>query len=344
MNANGVLASMCFASFPSFSGKLWAGCEDKELGRVMLQAYNDWHVDEWCGAYPGRFIPLGQVPMWDAKLAGDEVRRLAKKGCRAIAFMDNPTVMQFPSLHDPSWTPLWDACTDEGTVVCFHIGASRGMVFNSMDAPVDVMITCSPIDIFSCAADLVFSPFLRERPGLKCALSEGGVGWIPYFLERIDYVFEHHHRWTHQDFGGKKPSQVFREHLLTCFIDDVTGVGLRDQIGVETMMWECDYPHSDSTWPRSPETLWRAFDGVPDADIHAITHENAIREFHVDPFAHIPKAECTVGALRAQATDVDLSPILGAGGTRPTDGPPRPVTAGDITRQLATALDAGSQR
>ncbi len=60
MNANGVLASMCFPSFPAFCGQLWARQQDKELARVMSQAYNDWHVDEWCGTYPGRFIPLVQ--------------------------------------------------------------------------------------------------------------------------------------------------------------------------------------------------------------------------------------------------------------------------------------------
>ena len=340
MNANGVLASMCFASFPSFAGKLWAGCQDRELGLAMLRAYNDWHVDEWCAAHPGRFIPLGQVPIWDPNLAGEEVRRLAKKGCHAIAFLDNPGVMQFPSLHAEAWKPLWDACSDEGTVVCIHIGAGKGMVFSSMDAPVDVMITCAPIDIFQCAADLVFSPFLRNYPSLKFALSEGGIGWIPYFLNRIDYVHEHHHRWTHQDFGGKQPSQVFREHMITCFIDDPVGVGLRSEIGVETITWECDYPHSDTTWPRAPEILWNSLEGVPEAEIHAMTHKNAMREFRHQGFEKLGGRErCTVAALRSQASHVDLSLIKGAGGTRPTDGVPRPVTAGDITRQLATALD-----
>ncbi len=340
MNANGVLASMCFASFPSFAGKLWAGCQDREVALAMLRAYNDWHVDEWCGAHPGRFIPLGQVPLWDPKLAADEVRRLARQGCHAIAFLDNPTVMQLPSIHDPHWHPLWDACSDEGTVVCIHIGAGKGMVFSSMDAPVDVMITCSPISIFECAADLVFSPFLRRYPKLKFALSEGGIGWIPYFLDRIDYVFEHHHQWTYQDFGGKRPSEIFREHMLTCFIDDPVGVGLRHKVGLETICWECDYPHSDSTWPEAPERLWKSLEGVPDAEIDAITHANALREFRFDPFAAMGGRDaCRVGALRAQAKDVDLSLIRGAGGKAPTEGDPRPVTAGDITRQLATALD-----
>ncbi len=224
MNANGVLASMCFPSFPSFAGQLWANCEDKELALVMLRAYNDWHVDQWCGTHPGRFIPLGAPILWDPNEMGNEIRRLAKKGCHAISFSENPTKLGFPSLHDHYWDPLWQACSDEGTSVCIHIGSGEGMVFTSMDSPVDVMITVSPINVFGCAADLVWSRVLRDYPDLSIVLSEGGIGWIPYLLERMDYVYKQHHLWTHQDFAGKTPSQVFREHITTCFIDDKTGV------------------------------------------------------------------------------------------------------------------------
>ena len=64
---------------------------------------------------------------------------------------------------------------------------------------------------------------LRKYPNLKIALSEGSIGWVPYFLERADYVYEHHSQWTNQDFGGKLPSEVFKEHILNCFIDDKAG-------------------------------------------------------------------------------------------------------------------------
>jgi predicted TIM-barrel fold metal-dependent hydrolase len=154
------------------------------------------------------------------------------------------------------------------------------------------------------ATDLIWSPVLRKFPSFKIAMSEGGIGWIPYFLDRIDYVYEHHQAWTGQDFGDKLPSQLFRERVITCFIDDPTGVKMRHDIGIDTITWECDYPHSDSTWPTSPERLMKSLDGVPDDDIDKMTHLNAMRDFHFDPFAHRPKEQCTVGALRAEATDV----------------------------------------
>ncbi len=335
MNANGVLASMCFPSFPSFCGALFARQEDKTLARVMLQAYNDWHVDEWCGAYPGRFIPLALPPIWDPELMADEVRRVAKKGCHAVSFTENPekVVPGLPSLHSEHWDPFWKACADEGTVVAIHIGSASGMQFTSMDSPVDVMITTTPISIMSCAADLLWSPVLRRFPGLRFALSEGGIGWIPYFLERADYVYAHHRAWTNQDFGGRLPSEVFREHVITCFIDDRVGVEVRDKVGVDIICWECDYPHSDSTWPRAPEILWESLEGIPDEEIHKMTHRNALQLFRLDAFAHRTPERCTVGARRAESPDVDLSPHS-AGGS-PATPDKRVVTARDITRQLA---------
>lgn len=334
MNANGVLASMCFPSFPSLCGEKFFKHSDREVAHVVLQAYNDWHVDEWCAAYPGRFIPLGLLPLWDPQLMANEVRRLARKGCHAVSFTESPDAHGLPSFHDTHWDPFWKACTEEGTVICIHIGSGSGMKFSSMDAPVDVMITVQPIACVNCAADLLWSRVLKEFPSIRFALSEGGVGWIPYFLERADYVHEHHHPWTHQDFAGKQPSEVWREHMITCFIDDPVGIKNRHAVGIDTMTWECDYPHSDTTWPRSPEILARSLAGVPADEVAKITHENALRVFRLDAFRFRPKAACTAGALRAESPDVDLS-LRSQGGKPPTEKS-RPVTTQDVLRQLAS--------
>jgi len=107
MNANGVLGSMCFPSFPQFCGQLFSRTEDKTVALAMLRAYNDWHVDEWCGTYPGRFIPLALPPIWDPRLMADEVRRMAKKGCRAVTFSENPEKLGWPSFHSEHWDPFF---------------------------------------------------------------------------------------------------------------------------------------------------------------------------------------------------------------------------------------------
>jgi len=342
MNANGVLGSLCFPTVPGFVGELFgrkAVEGETELAITMLRAYNDWHIDEWCGKHPGRFIPLAIPSMWDPELMGEEVRRVAKKGCHAITFADNPGALGYPSLHDPHWDPFWKACSDEGTIVCIHIGSGTRLNMQDMGAPIEIMIAGTPITLFNCATELVFSEAFQKFPDLKIALSEGGIGWIPYFLERIDYVHHHHHKWTLHDFpGGKKPSDVFREHIVTCFIDDAAGVRNRDLIGIDNITWECDYPHSDSTWPRAPEILWKSLQGVPDEDIHKMTWQNTTRHFQYDPFQHIPKEQCTVGALRDQAKHVDLSLKVGGGGKKPSDYEKGYCTIGDVVKQMAFAL------
>ena len=130
--------------------------------------------------------------------------------------------------------------------------------------------------------------FDRALVSCKVALAEGAIGWYPYWLEKADFVYEHHHRWTGADFGDKLPSEVFREHVQTCFIDDSTGLRNRYQIGLDTITWEADYPHSDSTWPESPEVLMKSLEevGLPDDDIHKVTWKNASRWYQFDPFEH----------------------------------------------------------
>jgi hypothetical protein len=93
MNANGVLASMNFPTMAGFNARTFSEAGNRDAALVALRAYNDWAIDEWAGAYPGRFIPLGLVPMWDPELAAEEVRRVGKKGCRSISFLETPHVL-----------------------------------------------------------------------------------------------------------------------------------------------------------------------------------------------------------------------------------------------------------
>ena len=307
MDAAGVLASMNFPSFPGFSARLFAAAKDKGLALAVVRAYNDWHIDQWCGSYPGRFIPMALPVLWDAELAAQEVRRVAAKGVHSITFTESPFNLGFPSLHDPAWDPLWTALCDEDVVLSVHLGSSGSITVTSPDAPVDVMITLQPMNICSAAADLLWSRVIKQFPAIRIALSEGGSGWIPYFLDRLDRTYEMHHRWTGQDFGGRLPSEVFREHFLTCFIADPVGIELRHRIGVDNLAWECDYPHSDSSWPAPAEELEAVMAGVSDEEVDKITWENAARWYSFDPFAHRSRERCTVAALRAEAPGHDVS-------------------------------------
>jgi predicted TIM-barrel fold metal-dependent hydrolase len=310
MNANGVLASMNFPTMAGWNARTFAESHDKEVALVMLQAYNDWVIDERCAAYPGRFIPLGSVPMWDPELAAAEVHRIAKKGCRAVSMLETPHANGYQSYLSGYWDPVLQALCDESMVLCLHIGAGFEVINRPAEAPIDhLMVLACQISAIT-AQDLLFGPTLRRFPELRVALSEGGIGWIPFYLDRVDRHFTNQ-GWLHgaDDFGGKLPSEVFRDHILACYITDPSGLLLRDRIGIDIISWECDYPHTDTTWPESPEFAWKEFQaaGCREDEIHKITWQNACRFFDWDPFQHTPRDEATVGALRARATDVDTT-------------------------------------
>jgi predicted TIM-barrel fold metal-dependent hydrolase len=157
------------------------------------------------------------------------------------------------------------------------------------------------MNIVQAAADLVWSPVLRKYPRLKIALSEGGVGWLPYFLDKIDLVYRKQSEWTGQDYGDSLPSDVFREQIITCSLDDQVTKDVAERAGTANMTWECDYPHSDSDWPESPEVTLAGMIELHDHVINNITHKNAMRLFHFDPTPHRALENCTVAALRAEA-------------------------------------------
>ncbi len=313
MDANGLLGSMCFPSFPQFTGQLFARTAevDADLALALVQAYNDWHIDGWCGKYPGRFIPLAIPPLWDPNLIAAELERVAEKGCHAMTFSENVSELGHPSIHDADgyWDPMFAKAEELGTVLCCHIGSSSKIVMTAPDSPMDVLITLSPINIVQAAADIVWSPAMKKFPNLTFALSEGGIGWVPYFRERIDATYDKHRFWTGQDMGDRLPTQVFDEQVALCYIEDATGLKNLDDMNVDMVCWECDYPHADSTWPMSPETFLKEVEpaNLDDATINKISHENAMRIFQYDPFSVIPREECTVGALRAKAGDWDVS-------------------------------------
>jgi predicted TIM-barrel fold metal-dependent hydrolase len=312
MNAGGQLAGLNFPNWTGFSGQVLNQGPDRSVNEVMIKAYNDWHVDEWCGAYPERFIPCGILPLYDVEKAAAEVRRLAAKGCHAVTFSENPEALNMPSIHSGHWDPLFAACSDEGTVLCCHVGSSSRSAPAAPDAPASVKMNLSSTMSIFTLVDLLWADFWDRFPDLKFSLTEGDVGWIPYFLWRAEHVHDRHSGWTKHRFGADGgPTGVFRNHVLCCFINDAIGVKLLDEFNVDNLCWESDYPHSDGTWPNAPEEAAKILAGVPREVADKITHENAMRHYRFDPFATRPKENCTAAALRAESPDVDTVTRVG---------------------------------
>ncbi|KWX67096.1 amidohydrolase family protein [Mycobacterium sp. NAZ190054] len=309
MDANGIAASLNFPTMAGFSGHYLANVPDKELASAAIRAYNDWHIDEWCGSYPGRFIPLSILSLYDPEEMAREIRRVAVKGCTAVTLPEVPYLLNLPSFGSDYWEPVFKAACDTDTVLCLHIGLAINIIPNPDGFQPGRLIIMGAQMTAMTFNDLLSNGVFARFPTLKVALSEGGIGWIPFYMDRADRHVEQH-VWT--DVPGASemlPSEVLQKNTLGCFITDRSSLRIRDRIGVDSIAWECDYPHSDSTWPLSPEMLWDELKEAEctDEEIHKITWQNSCRFFRFDLTKHRPFAEWTVGALRASATDVDVS-------------------------------------
>ena len=346
MNVNGIAGSLNFGTAVGFDGGRFHRAPDRDKALVHLRAYNDWHIDEWCGAYPGRFIPCALLPTWDMDATVQEIKRISKKGCTAVSLNENPTKQGLPSIHNAYWEPLWKAISDHDITMCLHIGAGNPTPHASEETPIEAWITTMPMASAVGAADWLYLSALERYPGLKIALSEGGLGWIPYFLERVDFSHSRHKAWTHASFRGRKPSEVFQDHFMVCFIEDAFGLRNLDAVNEDMVAYECDYPHSDTLWPEVPERLWTTIKHLSPEVIDKVTHGNAMRFFNFNPFAHTERKALTVGALRAQAAEkrVDTTP-RSTGGAKPLpEGEtPRRVTSGDLMRMFAHHAEAGGR-
>ncbi len=223
----------------------------------------------------------------------DEIRRVAAKGCHAVTFSENPSKLGLPSYHTDSWDPFFAACVDTEVTVCLHIGSSSSMTVDVAGRAAEVMIALTPVNSLQAVTDILFSGVFSRFPGLQIAMSEGGIGWIPYALERADYVYRHHHAWTHTDLGGKLPSELFHEHFWTCFIDDRAGSNARscrrrpDHVGDGLPALRLDVARraraavGEHRWPERRRDRQHQ-------------HRNAMRAFAFDPFRTGRRSSATV--------------------------------------------------
>ena len=292
MDANHVDASLCFPNvLPRFCGQTFYEREDKELALLCVRAYNDWMIDEWCaGEGRGRLIPLTIVPLWDPELAAQEVHRCAKKGSFAVTFSENPFHLGLPSVHDASrhWDPLFRACAETETVLNMHIGSSSKMPSTSDDAPHAVASCLTFSNSMGSMLDFLISGVFDRFPDLRVAYSEGQVGWMPFVLERADNLWRA--RFDASDSYGinlkRPPSEYIADHVWGCIFDDLVGLRLRDVVGMEQIMFEVDYPHSDSTFPRTLEVATRLVEeaGLDDEESYKLFRGNAIHVYGLERF------------------------------------------------------------
>ena len=256
MDQNHTEASLCFPTVPRFAGQRFLTAPDKDLALLEVQAFNDWMIEEWCGgAAVGRLIPQTIMPLWDPELAAAEVQRCADLGSHAVAFSECPPHIGLPSIHSGHWDPVLDVCQNTDTVINMHIGTSSRVPTTGPDMPPSVGAALTFKNSVNAAADWLCSGVLERYPRLRIALSEGQVGWLPFLLERLDSIWDRYDQYQ-LDFRERvprRPSSYVADRLYACVFDDLVGLANRERIGINQIMFEVDYPHADSTWPRTIE-------------------------------------------------------------------------------------------
>src|SRR5215472_1638219 len=252
------------------------GAQDTELRTVLVRAYNDW-LSEFCATAPERLLGQAVVPVHDPAEAVREIERTASKSLRGLFVGDDGA--DYP-ITDTSYDRLWAAAAEQRRPVNIHIGGGslrrRNLLFGQNPPPgqKEAFVSIAPMSIAETLAMLIFGGTFDRHPSLQVVIAEGGIGWVAYFLERMDHVFEKQGRWAGSTIKDK-PSAYFRRNVLVTFEEDEAGIRTYDLIGPTRIMWSSDYPHSDTTWPRSREAIEKHFGSLPAEHRRAMTCENA---------------------------------------------------------------------
>jgi predicted TIM-barrel fold metal-dependent hydrolase len=281
MDMCGIWAMLCFPSIVfGFAGWRFSRMSDPALGLACVQAYNDWMVEEWCGAAPDRYIPCQLPWLLDPEAGAEEIRRNATRGVRSVSFSENPEALGFTNIYDRAWDPLFAACEEVGTVINLHVGSSGVIRLPSSCSHEAVGTALFPVSGLEALVDWIYSGVLLRFPGLQIVLSEAGLSWVPMAMERLRRAYRQASGigkgWPS---GAPTPLEIAQRNFSFTSIEDPAGFQLIDLIGRDKVMVEVDYPHFDSTWPHAQAMIRSELEGLPADLIRKACFENAARVY-----------------------------------------------------------------
>jgi predicted TIM-barrel fold metal-dependent hydrolase len=288
MDINGVWASLNFPSMiTGFCGRVFSQCSDPELGLSVTKAWNDWLFEEWYSPYPERIIPMGITWLSDPEIGATEIRRNAERGFRSVTLPERPHRINMPSVFDRYWDPIIRACAETETVISLHVGSSGMVEFPQYSPAVQLGATLFGQMSLTACAEWLWSGWAVQYPGLKIAMSEGGIGWVGMLLDRLDNIVDRSGYGMGWDI---RPAEVLRRNFWFCTIDDPSTIDTRYAIGVENIMLEVDYPHGDSTWPDTQAVIEKAWGHIPTHELRMMCSENAAKLYrHPLPDVVLPR-------------------------------------------------------
>lgn len=280
--ADGIVASVLYPT----EGLLLFGVADPALLQPICRVYNEW-LAEFCAFDPQRLRGVAMVAVDDVGWAVEEVGRAVDLGLAGVMIPVAPTPGD--SYADERYDPFWDAVSTARLPVSLHIGTNRGGLaapgqFRSVSP---VAVANADIWVRNSLGELILGGVFDRHPQLRVGSVEHELAWIPLFLDRLDYTYTQRARrpgWQ-QLAQGAVPSDYFRRHVFTSFQEDARGVSDRDVIGVGGMMFGSDYPHTESTFPRSRAVLGGLLAVVDEATAQAIAWGNCAELYGLDTAA-----------------------------------------------------------
>jgi predicted TIM-barrel fold metal-dependent hydrolase len=243
--------------------------KDKDLLNAILRAYNRW-LSGYSGAHPDRIKGIGMVSLHDVAAATAELPEIRRLGLAGVMVALGPGDAE--SYGSGGYDPFWAKAQELDLPVSLHTltdptPRARSTVIASVLDSVDVQVTLG---------EMIVGGVFERFPKLRVISVEADAGWAPYFIERLDYVYDRRKALYATGLSGETaPSAFFRRNVWLTFMRDHSGVLGRDQIGVDRLLWSSDYPHGDSTWPNSQQMIESLFRGVPQEDRRRIVCANA---------------------------------------------------------------------
>ncbi len=295
MDDAGVTAQVLYPNLLAFFPYAFLAIEDRQLQIECVQAYNDFLVD-FSERAPGRFIPLTALPFWDVEASVAEIQRCHDKGHRGIVFMSKPYKLGMPVLRDDHWRPIFEAAADLGSSINFHVGFQemdendiRSMIgMGTYRADYAKNSSLSLMGNAEAIADVIMSGLCERYPTLKFVSVESGFGWLPYFVESMDW------QWYNSGAAKElpdrlKPSEYFRRQILGTFWFEREPVSRMVDLYPDNVMFETDYPHPTSLSPgpassaKNPkEMIEDALGGVDEEIRHKVLYANAAKLYRYE--------------------------------------------------------------
>jgi len=282
LDADGVDAEVLFPNPP---GGTFYEFGDAAFELDVVRAYND-ALAQWRRA-SDRYVPLAIVPYLSTpEIIKREIERAASIGHRGVNLLgEMPEGL--PHITDPYWYPLWEVCQSLELPLHFHgsAGLSAGASVRKWSGyshrqAHSAQTATSAVTPSQIVPQFIFSGITEKFPGLKSVFPEAGVGSLNYVIASCDHEWESRHLWT--EGLTTRPSEIVRRQMYVNFWFEAEGIKLRDDIGVDNIMWESDFPHVASYYPHSWREVERVLVGVPEADRRKMQYENAVRLYKID--------------------------------------------------------------